>query len=375
MVAEELGEEHAPPNMVTAFKQLRALYGEPLIPLKLGTDFHGGHTDMTQIEVGKDQMMLTILPNHHEVPKKFQDSAAFFVVGHEFGHITSHPGKEAKYWRAGMRELPVEHFQQPRWFNAISDILVNWTVITGTNIVIDAQRPFIQPQMLAGWQAGQFIRRCGNMTNHADLLEAGRLTDNRYCPSGGVIGQYDNPDPADPFKPGLDTPYWERFQGHGRGEQYYPPVSYSVAKNLSDKFKTVKMKKGQGGIRAGQTYVVEATKTFDDRINSEEWEPMKEFKINGTWVDTRYCVGVCPHCGAEAPTIWERWWGFKSKEDVERIVAQQGSWVHLLIQMFAFEWAAAYSTFFPYGRKTGKKAGKQFLLDLGETMNKVMRGE
>ena len=97
MAAQELGENHAPPNMVAAFKQLRVLYGEPLIPLKLGTDFHGGHTDMTQIEVGLDQMMITILPNHHEVPTKYQDSAAFFVVGHEFGHITSHPGKEARY--------------------------------------------------------------------------------------------------------------------------------------------------------------------------------------------------------------------------------------------------------------------------------------
>jgi len=374
MVAEELGEEHAPPNMVIAFKQLRSLYGEPLIPLKLGTDFHGGHTDMTQIEVGKDQMMLTILPNHHQVPKQYQDSAAFFVVGHEFGHITSHPGKEAKYWREGMRELPVEHFQQPRWFNAISDILVNWTVITGSNIIIDAQRPFIQPQMLAGWKASQFLRRCGNMIKHDALLKAGRLTDNRYCPRGGIIGQYDNPDPNDPFKPSPDTPFWERYQGHGRGEQYYPPVSYAVAKNLDAKYKTVKVKKGSGGIRAGQSYVVEATKTFDDRIDSEEWEPMKELKINGTWIDARNCVGVCPHCGEEAPTIWERWWGFKSKEQIEREIASKGSWIHLLIQMFAFEWAAVYSTYIPYRGKTGKGAGKQFLMDIGPTMDKAMKG-
>ena len=148
MVAQELGENHAPPNMVAAFKQLRVLYGEPLIPLKLGTDFHGGHTDMTQIEVGLDQMMITILPNHHEVPTKYQDSAAFFVVGHEFGHITSHPGKEARYWKEGMRELPVEHFQKARWFNCVSDIIVNWSVITGSNILIPDQKPFIQPQML-----------------------------------------------------------------------------------------------------------------------------------------------------------------------------------------------------------------------------------
>jgi len=374
MVAEEFGEQHAPPNMVMAFKQLRALYGEPLIPLKLGTSFHGAHTDMTQIEVGIDHMMLTILANHHQVPKKYQDSASFFVIGHEFGHITSHPGKEAKYWRKGMRELPVEHFQQPKWFNAISDILVNWTVITGSNIVIDAQKPFIQPQMLAGWQASQFLTRCDNLKKHDDLLKAGKLTDNRYCPQGGLIGQYDNADPNDPYEPTFETPFWQRKQGHGRGEQYYPPISYSVAKNLDDRFKKVKVKKGQGNLRKGQVFVVEQTKTFDGRINSEEWEPIKEYKLNGEWIDARYCVSVCPDCGGEAPDIWQRWWNYKSKEEMEAIIAQQGSWIHLLIQMFAFEWSAVYSTYMKYGSKRGKNKGKQFLLDIGPTMNNAMRG-
>ena len=64
MALDELGEGSAPPNMVIAFKQLRQLYGEPLIPLKIGTSEHGAHTDMKTIEVGLDQMMLTILPNH-----------------------------------------------------------------------------------------------------------------------------------------------------------------------------------------------------------------------------------------------------------------------------------------------------------------------
>ena len=55
-------------------------------------------------------------------------------------------------------------------------------------------------------------------------------------------------------------------------------------------------------------------------------------------------VHVCPQCGEDAPTIWERWWNYKSKQQIERMVASQGSWLHLLIQMFAFEWAAVYST-------------------------------
>lgn len=373
MALAELGESHAPPNMVIAFKQLRTLYGEPLIPLKIGTNFHGGHTDMTEIEVGIDQMMLTILPNHHEVPDKYRDSAAFFVLGHEFGHIISHPGKEAKYWKAGARELPVEHFQRGMWFNAISDIIVNWTVITGTGIVIKNQIPFIQPQMLAGWQASSFLRTCRNTEKHGELLDAKKLTDNRYCPAGGLKGQYDNADPNDLYKPGIDTPYWERHQGHGRGEQYYPPVGYSVAKGLGEKYCKVKVLKSIGSVKRGTVYVVEKTKTYDGRINTEEWEPIKEYQINGNWIPVNKCVGVCPDCGSEAPTTWGNWWNYMTKEKRERFVKQRGSWTYLVIQMFAFEWAAAYSTYFKYGSKKGRNASKQFLKDIADEMNNVMR--
>ena len=373
MALEELGESHAPPNMVMAFKQLRVLYGEPLIPLKLGTDFHGGHTDMTQIEVGLDQMMITILPNHHEVPKKFKDSAAFFVVGHEFGHIVSHPGKEAKYWKAGMRELPVEHFQKGRWFNAISDIIVNWTVITGSGILVNDQIPFIQPQMLAGWQASSFLRHCDNITEHGKLLDEGKLTDNRYCPAGGLTGQYDNADPNDLYVAGIDTPYWQRHQGHGRGQQFYPPVGYSVAKGLDENYCKVRVLKSIGGAKKGITYVIEGNRTYDNRENTKEWEPIKDYKINGEWIPANRCVSLCPDCGKDAPTIWERWWNYKSKENRERQVKQQGSWTYLVIQMFAFEWAAAYSTYFSYGNKRGRNAGKQFLKDIADEMDKVMR--
>tara|TARA_R110002012_G_scaffold308943_1_gene515655 strand:+ start:35 stop:1162 length:1128 start_codon:yes stop_codon:yes gene_type:complete len=375
MGLEELGEENAPPNMLIAFKQLRSLYGEPLIPLKIGTSEHGASTDMTHIEVGLDQMMLTILPNHHEIPKKYQDSAAFFVIGHEFGHITSHPGKEAKYWRDGMRELPVEHFQRQRWFNAISDIIVNWTVISGTNIVIDAQKALVQPQMLAGWQASQFVRSCGNISAHEKLLKEGKVEDNRYCPVGGVRGEYDNADPADKFKPTFETPYWQRCQGHGRGEQYYPPISWGVGDKLDDKYKTVKVLTAKNGLVKGKKYVVEATKTFDDKIDTKEWEPIKEYKLDGKWINARYCVGVCPDCGGDADNTWHSWWGYKSKEKMDAIVSRQGSWVYLVIQMFAFEWAAVYATYFKYNNKKSVKGAKEFLIDLGPTMNSVMESD
>ena len=375
MALDELDEGSAPPNMVIAFKQLRQLYGEPLIPLKIGTSEHGAHTDMKTIEVGLDQMMLTILPNHHKVPKVYQDSAAFFVVGHEFGHITSHPGKDAGYWANGMRELPVEHMQRGKWFNVVSDIIVNWTVMTGTNIIVDNQRKLVQPQMLAGWQASQFLRGCGNIAAHEDLLSKGKVDDNRYCPTGGVRGEYDNPDESDKFKPSFDTPYWQRKQGQGRGEQYFPPTSHAVSNNLSDNYKTIKLLKGKDGLSKGKKYVVEATKTFDGIINTKEWLPIKEYKIEGKWINARYCLGVCPQCGGTAINTWDNWWGYMTKEKMDERIKQRGSWMYLGIQMFVFQWAAAYTTYFKYNKRSSVKGAKEFLTDIAPTMNLVMRSE
>ena len=131
--------------------------------------------------------------------------------------------------------------------------------------------------------------------------------------------------------------------------------------------------KSIGGVVKGQTYVVEGNRTYDNRENTQEWEPIKDYKINGGWIPANKCVSLCPQCGKEAPTIWEMWWNYKSKEKREQIVKRQGSWTYLVIQMFAFEWAAAYSTYFSYGNKRGRNAGKQFLKDIASEMNQVMR--
>ena len=69
-MADVLQEAHAPENMRVAYRTLQQLYGEENIPLVLGTEMHGGKTDMAQIEVGKDQMMLCLTNNYHNVPLK-----------------------------------------------------------------------------------------------------------------------------------------------------------------------------------------------------------------------------------------------------------------------------------------------------------------
>jgi hypothetical protein len=58
---------------------------------------------------------------------------------------------------------------------------------------------------------------------------------------------------------------------------------------------------------------------------------------------------------------------------MELSIEQHGTWLFLLIQMFAFQWAAIYSTFFDYRGMKNRSAGEKFLKDISEEMNNVMR--
>ncbi len=373
-----LQEGHAPQNMRVAYRQLQQLYGEETIPLILGTEMKGGRTDMVRIEVGKDQMMLCLLENYHEVPAKYRDSAPFFVLGHEFGHIIAHPGKDAVYWIEGMRELPVEAYQKPRWLNCVSDILVNWTVITGTGVLQEAQKATISEQMLDGWKASQFVRRCTTNEGflaHDKLLKEKKVKDNRYQPQGGLPGQYDNPATNDKYEPTAETPFYQKHIGHGRGEQYYPPINYCTTKKMDANWRKVKMLKDTDGLTKGNKYTVEATKTYDGRINSREFEPISQFKIDGKWVSARYCEALCPQCGNTCKSIWDNWWDYVPRQQQLAQIESQGTWVYLLIQMFAFEWAMAYSTLVKYGDEPlVRETGEKFLEHIADDMDGVMRG-
>ena len=380
-MSEVPNEKHAPPNMRAAYKTLQHLYGEEIIPLILGTEQHGGKTDMTEIEVGKDQMMLCLVNNYHEVPKIYTDSSPFFVLAHEFGHIIAHPGKDAIYWMEGMKELPVEHYQKNRWLNCVSDILVNWTVITATGVVVEKQKATIKKQMTNGWRAGQFVRRCGTQegfTLHAELLrdsvKGKPLKDNRYQPKGGLPGQYSNHARGKPYTPTPLTPFYQLHMGHGRGEQYYPPINYCVAKNMDEKWRRVKMRKTVGSLKEDRTYVVEGTRSFDNREDRADFEPIKDYKIKGDWVSARYCESLCPQCKSSATTIWDYWWKYTPKAHKDAEIASEGTWRYLLIQMFAFEWAMAYSTCIKYGDEPlNREMGKKFLDDVASDMDAVMR--
>ena len=377
-MADLLQEAHAPKNMRVAYRTLQQLYGEENIPLVLGTKMHGGKTDMVRIEVGKDQMMLCLLNNYHKVPSEYRDSASFFVLGHEFGHIIAHPGKDAIYWIEGMRELPVEAYQKGKWLNCVSDILVNWTVITATGVLQETQKKTIKEQMVNGWKASQFVRECtteAGFEAHRKLLKEKKVNDNRYQPKGGLVGQYDKPTTGDKYTPTAMTPFYQKHIGHGRGAQYYPPINYCVAEKMAENWCKVKLLKDTDGLKKGSRYVVTDTKTYDGRQGSKEFEPISQFKIDGKWVSARYCETCCPQCGKEAKNTWDNWWDYVSREDMEAKAEQRGTWVYLLIQMFAFQWAMAYSSIMSYGgRKLNREAGEKFLEDISDDMDAVMRG-
>ena len=64
------------------------------------------------------------------------------------------------------------------------------------------------------------------------------------------------------------------------------------------------------------------------------------------------------------------------KEQRDARIAAQGSWEYLLIQMFAFEWAMAYSTFIPLGTlPLNRDAGEAFLELIADDMDALMRGK
>lgn len=375
-MADILQSSHAPANMRVAYQTLQQLYGEENIPLVLGTEVHGASTGMVSIEVGKDQMMMCLLDNYHEVPPEYRDSAPFFVLGHEFGHIVAHPGKDAVYWIEGMRELPVERHQQGSWMNAISDILVNWTVTTATAVLQETQKATIKRQMTEGWKASQFVRTCGGFIAHRKLLKNKKVTDNRYQPQGGLRGQYDNPATGNKYEATAMTPFYQQHMGHGRGSQYYPPINYCVASKMDDDWKKVKMLTTVGDLKIGKKYIVQDTKTYDGRLNSKEFEPISEFKIGGKWVSARYCETCCPQCEGKAKNIWDNWWDYVSRKKMMASAENDGTWIYLLIQMFAFEWAMAYSSLVKYGRRPlNRAAGEQFLEDIADDMDAVMRGK
>lgn len=371
------GVGNVPQNMWDAFKLLQNIYKEPLVPMNLGVEEHGAYTDMNSITVGVDNMKKTIMENYHEVPDEYKAGSSYFTVGHEFGHITTHPGKDSDYWMNGANNFSIESGNRQKWLNVLSDIMVNWSVMTGSNIRETNVGDKITEDLRYGFRAG-FNNACTSdegLLKHRKLLKENKLVDNRFKPLGKNRGEYTNADPSNPMKPTVNTPLFERFQGHGRGPQYYPAISYATKKNLNSKYRKVEITKSVNGVSKGSKHTVKETISFDGRKNAE-YEPIHYYVLeNGKQINARYAIPLCPDCGSRAGANWDFWWGYKWEGYNQELAQKRGTYIHLMTQLFVYQWAAIYSTFLPYNGKMDRNSGKQFLKDIAETMDLVMGEE
>lgn len=382
-MVEVEGVGNVPQNMWNAFKTLQNLYKEPLVPMTLGAEEHGAYTDMNSITVGIDNMMKTILENYHEVPDEYKAGSSFFTVGHEFGHITTHPGKDSDYWMNGANNFPIEADNRQKWLNVLSDIMVNWSVMTGSNIRERGSIEKITEELRKGFMSGQFNQKCENIEGHRKLLKTGKnayglpMKDNRFKPIGMKIGQFTNGDSAkDYYKPTVNTPFFEQYVGHGRGPQFYPPLSQSLGNVNKKGYNEVRISKSISGLSKGSTHKVRETLTFDGRKNAP-YEPINSYVLeNGKKVSARYVQTLCPDCKKPTRSIWDFWWGYDDKvQSIDQQAQGNGSYIYLMTQLFVYQWAAIYSTFLPYNNKIDRSNSKVFLKDIAKTMDLVMGDE
>ena len=129
--------------------------------------------------------------------------------------------------------MPVEGQKKGQWSNVLSDVIVNYNVANGTQLEIAGKDKQAEVARMSNamWNAyGGGFRSCFDgsgsnigMYKHRELLEAGKLVDNRYNK-----GRYD-PHAPKSFPCGEDTPEFQKLLGHGRAPQLYPAVAHCAA--------------------------------------------------------------------------------------------------------------------------------------------------
>ena len=245
-------EEAANDEMRRIFHDLKQLTGIT-VPLYIvgGGSFHGANTSGSRINMGPEYLERCIPVNFHgfEDPA-FTEMQTAFVLNHEIGHITVHPGGSGGYsWLKEIRSLIlIEPAEQPMWANVLSDICVNYNVSRGNNFISGTQalQDKYKDLCTKGFHHDYFIREAANVDRelspsdpgynydievYQTMVENGTLKDNRWQPVGKDRGAYDPSDPTNDFLPTKLTPNWQLLWGRGRGAQFYPTVAACVQKN------------------------------------------------------------------------------------------------------------------------------------------------
>jgi len=418
------GDIHLTKSFQDLFSQIANLVGTPNVPLIIQRgNIHGAATDSRKVFMGTNYVAMCIPENYHGFQSDMVAAGTAFVIGHELGHITVHPGR-GDSWMNSITTLPIDAYEQREMANIISDIMVNYMVGKGTNF-IEQGTEFgnqLKDKLQIGFESRGFFR-IGSDTQEkqqcAVLLSRGTnnfgqpMIDNRYTPpesTGLAQGDYyPNAGPDQTQVPSRDaanpTPFWQEQMGYGRGSQTYPPLQLCVHQDnpdtgmpFEDNWKSVMVAEtltihycspcrsyqvyqdiaGQcpickngtsvsGRVNAG-TYPVTRVMTYDGRMNPLTCEPIANYEINGTWVPARYTMPTSPDTGLPLQPNWLVHFGYRGEQS-EGVFgeARYTFGTRFLILM---EWAGIYATRPEgYDGKKGRLAAEKFIKDMGYTLH------
>ena len=302
----------------------------------LGNSYKGAKTDSKNVEFSDSWMQKCIKGNYHGYPEGHiaQIAGTTFVIGHELGHLTTHPGRGCD-WRKEIDSYPCAPSQKGDWSNVLSDIIVNFNVTRGLNWkrVPDAKKEKLYRDAMAEGRLWEVLtRECGagskrteHLTRHNDLRVRGKLPDNRWAPPGGQPGELDGLDKVT-GKPTTLTPLYQTVQGHGLGSQFYPPIGFTLGMGLDpNKWAKVRNKRSLiarqcdqsgeiycwpdsgsspwggtgrtiGSLPAGD-HIVEEVVHYGGKVNTTDPDMPRYYKIKGTLYPVQYFDSLCPDCG------------------------------------------------------------------------------
>ena len=178
------GTIHLSPEIQLLYTNIRNIVGAPNVPLILRKgSLHNASTDGRKVYLGGGYVALTMAGNYHGFDNLLVAAGAAFVIGHELGHITVHPGRGCS-WSEEIQKLPIDSYEQMSMANIISDIMVNYMVSKGSNF-IESDTIFgndLKEKLLAGHEGDSFFRVAG--TAGTQQGEPERQTVARLLPTG-----------------------------------------------------------------------------------------------------------------------------------------------------------------------------------------------
>jgi len=361
--------DNVPDSFKSILSELKRLNGISNKLVVVPTAQHSAYTNMEYISLSGDYLAHALPENYHGYPESRLREDLLFVIQHEIGHLNVHPNISVG-WKEEIAALPLERSRRGQWANVFSDVIVNYTVANGAQLVVggsdrESAATAMNNAMWAAYGGG--FRTCFGRTGngfagqrrHRELLETGQLVDNRY--NGG---RYDNPATEDGFTPSNETPSYQTWQGHGRGPQYYPSIGWCLGNQMpvgtdlgagaglttapqpypenwrrvqlratidieyspnADKWLGYNPVPGTCPLTGGSTtnegsvasgiYTVLATRTYDGVLNTDQIRPIEFYQLDvgGTprWVPAHYCESLCPHCEQPAGSQFEMGFGYE----------------------------------------------------------------